>query len=72
MPSDTPELALISWAFVHGLVILAREGALEAAASPQAINAAELTHTLTELFTQYVSDDLAGAKTNRVTGKQLT
>jgi len=64
-PSRTPELALISWALVHGLVVLARDGVLEAAAAPQATNAAELAHTLTDLFTQYVGDDLAGAKTNR-------
>jgi AcrR family transcriptional regulator len=66
-PSGTPKLALISWAFVHGLVVLARDGALKAAATPQAINPAELAHTLTDLFTHYVSDDLAGAKTNRAT-----
>jgi AcrR family transcriptional regulator len=70
-PSGPPKLALISWALVHGLVVLARDGALEAAATPQAVNAAELTYTLTDLFTQYVSDDLAGAKTNRATGTQL-
>ncbi len=29
--SGTPTLALISWAFVHGLVFLARDGALQAA-----------------------------------------
>jgi AcrR family transcriptional regulator len=62
-PPDAPKLALISWAFVHGLVVLARDGALQAAASPPASNAAELAHTLTELFTQYVGDDLRGGKT---------
>ena len=31
-PSGTPELALISWALAHGLVVLARDGALQAAA----------------------------------------
>ena len=66
-PSDTPKLALISWALVHGLVVLARDGALQSAATPQAINAAELAHTLADLFTQYVGDDLAGGKTNRAT-----
>jgi hypothetical protein len=66
-PSGTPELALISWALVHGLVVLARDGALQAAAAPPATNAAEIAHTLTDLFTQYVGDDLAGAKTNRAT-----
>ena len=63
--SGTPELALISWALVHGLVVLARDGALQAAATPQANNAAELAHTLTDLFTEYVGDDLAGVKANR-------
>jgi len=63
-PSRTPKLALISWALVHGLVVLARDGALQAAATPQAINAAELAYTLTDLFAQYVGDDLAGLKTN--------
>jgi AcrR family transcriptional regulator len=66
-PSGTPKLALISWALVHGLVVLARDGALPAAATPQATNAADLAHALTDLFTQYVSDDLASAKTNRAT-----
>jgi AcrR family transcriptional regulator len=65
--TDTPKLALISWALVHGLVVLARDGALQSAATPQAINAAELAHTLADLFTQYVGDDLAGGKTNRAT-----
>ena len=37
------------------------------AATPPATNVAELAHTLTDLFTQYVGDDLAGAKTNRAT-----
>ncbi|HEX4391308.1 MAG TPA: TetR/AcrR family transcriptional regulator [Mycobacterium sp.] len=63
----TPKLALISWALVHGLVVLARDGALQAAATPQATNAAELAHTLADLFTQYVGDDLADGKTNRAT-----
>lgn len=66
-PSGTPELALISWALVHGLVVLARDGALQAAATPRASNAAEIAHTLTDLFTKYVGDDLAGAQTNRAT-----
>lgn len=64
-PSGTPKLALISWALVHGLVVLARDGALQAAATPHATNAAELAHTLADLFTQYVGDDLAGGETNR-------
>jgi AcrR family transcriptional regulator len=66
-PSGTPKLALISWALVHGLVVLARDGALQAAATPQTTNGAELAHILTDLFTRYVADDLAGATTNRAT-----
>jgi hypothetical protein len=58
MPSGTPKLALISWALVHGLVVLARDGALQAAATPQATNAAEIAHTLVDLFAQHVGDDL--------------
>jgi AcrR family transcriptional regulator len=57
-PSGTPKLALISWALVHGLVVLARDGALQAAATPQATDAAELAHSLADLFAQYVGDDL--------------
>jgi AcrR family transcriptional regulator len=66
-PSGTPELALISWALVHGLVVLARDGALQAAATPPPTDAAELVHTLTDLFTRYVGDGLAGAKNSRAT-----
>lgn len=65
--SEPPELALISWAFVHGVVVLARGGALQAAATPQATKAAELAHTLTVLFAQYVGAQLRGGKTNRAT-----
>jgi AcrR family transcriptional regulator len=63
-PSDTPKLALISWALVHGLVVLARDGALQAVDSQdsQTPDAAELAHNLAELFATYVGDDLAGAK----------
>jgi hypothetical protein len=65
-PAGTPNLALISWALVHGLVVLARDGALQAAAAPQTADAAELAHTLTDLFTRYVGHDLAGVQTSRV------
>ena len=63
-PSGIPNPALISWAFVHGLVMLARDGALQAAAGPAATNATDFAHTLIDLFTKYVGDDLAGPKTN--------
>jgi AcrR family transcriptional regulator len=62
-PSDTPQLALISWALVHGLVVLVRDGALQAAATSQTADGAELAHTLTDVFTRYVADDLAATKT---------
>jgi AcrR family transcriptional regulator len=57
-PSDTPQLALISWALVHGLVVLVRDGALQTA-TPQPTDGAELAHTLTDVFARYVADDLA-------------
>ena len=57
-PSGTPKLALISWALVHGLVVLARDGALQAAATAEATNAAELAHSLADFFAEYVGDDL--------------
>jgi AcrR family transcriptional regulator len=59
-PADTPQLALISWALVHGLVVLVRDGALQTAANPAATDGAELAHSLTELFTHYVAADLTG------------
>ena len=58
-PAGTPNLALISWALVHGLVVLARDGALHAAAAPETTNAAELAHTLTDQFTQFVAKSIA-------------
>jgi AcrR family transcriptional regulator len=59
-----PKLALISWALVHGLVVLARDGAPQAAATAPVTDSAELAHTLADLFTQYVSDDLGTGKTS--------
>jgi AcrR family transcriptional regulator len=58
-----PALALISWALVHGLVVLTRDGALQAAATPSATDSAELARTLADVFTQYVAEDLAGGTT---------
>ena len=43
-----PELALISWALVHGLVVLTRDGALQAAATAPVTDSAELAHTLAD------------------------
>ena len=61
----TPKLALISWALVHGLVVLARDGALQGPPMPGATNttdATELAHSLADLFTQYVGHDLIAGK----------
>ncbi len=56
-PSGTPQLALASWALVHGLVVLARDGALQAAATAEDTDAAQLAHTIADVFTHYVGDD---------------
>jgi hypothetical protein len=51
-----PPLALISWALVHGLVVLTRDGALGAAAqveNPAA--AADLARGLTQVFTAQIT-----------------
>jgi len=66
-PPDTPKLALISWALVHGLVVLARDGALLGAPVPDATDttdATELAHSLADLFTQYISAGLVDRPTN--------
>src|SRR5690625_2889193 len=54
--AGTQHLALISWALVHGLTVLTRDGALPAAATPPAPDAAALAHSLAELFTRYIAD----------------
>ena len=56
--AGTPTLALLSWALVHGLVVLTRHGALQAAAGAQASHAIALAHSLTEVFTEYVGHTL--------------
>lgn len=53
-----PNLALISWALVHGLVVLARDGALQSATTPTLTGSAELARTLADVFAQMVGDDL--------------
>ncbi len=50
--ADTPALALISWALVHGLVTLTRHGALQAAAG--AVDSTALAYRLTEEFAEHV------------------
>jgi hypothetical protein len=60
-------LALISWALVHGLVVPARDGALQGPPMPDATDttdATELAHSLADLFTQYISADLVGRPTD--------
>ena len=52
-PESLP-LTLISWAFVHGLVVLARDDALQTGAEPAGLAAAGLAHELTDLFSAYV------------------
>lgn len=50
-PSATPPLTLISWALVHGLVVLTRDGALGTAAeSTDPAAAADLARELTDVF----------------------
>lgn len=62
--TGTTDLALISWALVHGLVALTRHGALQAAADSQPGQGTALAHKLTEEFTAYVGHNLgpAGAR----------
>jgi AcrR family transcriptional regulator len=51
--TDSPPvgaLPLIAWAFVHGLVVLARNGAIQAAAVPDGTDTGLLLHRLTEVF----------------------
>ncbi len=55
-PAGTQNLALVSWALVHGLAVLARDGALVGPDAPPATDAAALAHSLAELFTRYVAD----------------
>ena len=62
-PTDGPsKLALISWALVHGLVVLTRDGALRAADTSPATDSTALAHTLADLFTHYVGAQLANGK----------
>ncbi|MEB3030621.1 TetR/AcrR family transcriptional regulator [[Mycobacterium] nativiensis] len=60
-PSGAQNLALLSWALVHGLAVLTRDGALLGTATPHATDATELAHSLAELFTQYV-DQVPGPR----------
>jgi AcrR family transcriptional regulator len=55
-PSGTPELALIAWALAHGLVVLARDGALQSAAGADRDDVT-VPLDLIGLFSQRVADD---------------
>ncbi|CAJ1499902.1 TetR/AcrR family transcriptional regulator [[Mycobacterium] burgundiense] len=55
-PSGTPDLALLSWALAHGLVVLARDGALPNAAG-RAPEDTSLPLGLIGLFSQSVAGD---------------
>ena len=57
-PSGAPILALISWALVHGLVVLTRDGALAATAGTTDGDAADLAHHLAQRFSEYVGENL--------------
>lgn len=60
MSRDVPALALISWALVHGLVTLSRNGALRPAVGSGADDAddAELARRLGDLFSAYLAQAL--------------
>jgi AcrR family transcriptional regulator len=57
-PAGVPPLALISWALAHGLVVLARDGALgSSAGSDDPAAAAELARQLAGVFSAYASQE---------------
>lgn len=70
---DLPPLALISWALVHGLVVLTRDGGLASATgspSPQA--AADLARGLTDVFTNQITRTVQTSDTDRPGGAPVT
>jgi AcrR family transcriptional regulator len=56
-PSGFPTLALVSWAVVHGLVVLVRDGALQRAAGTD--SGTDVAHILTDYFTDFVGKAFA-------------
>ncbi len=57
-PGGTPVLTVLSWALAHGLVVLARDGALAVAAgADDPAAAARLAHRLTEQFSSFLDRD---------------
>ena len=56
--SGAPTSALISWALVHGLVVLVRDGAIQAVAGTADGNGADLAHQLARRFSEYIGEGL--------------
>ncbi len=52
----SPELTLICWALVHGLVVLTRDGALQSGAGRSHRSGPDLAHDLAAAFTAIVTD----------------
>ncbi len=65
-PSATPPLAMISWAFVHGFVVLVRGGALQSAADAGP-DPTELARELTGLFAARMHREAPGEPGDRPT-----
>lgn len=63
-PSGAPMLALASWALVHGLVVLARDGALQSRAGTDAGDGIELSHQIADLFAAFVFERLGEGQTS--------
>jgi AcrR family transcriptional regulator len=63
----TPDLALVSWAFVQGLVVLARDGALAPATGVGASTVGERALQLVDVFADAVGPRPAGERTARPT-----
>ena len=57
-PPGAPMLALASWALVHGLVVLARDGALQSRAGTDTAGGVELAHQIADLFASFVGERL--------------
>jgi AcrR family transcriptional regulator len=59
--SGASPLTLISWTFIHGLVMLARDGALQTAAGTAGTDTADLAHNLINIFSAQVGRELGSA-----------
>lgn len=55
-PPASPDLTLICWALVHGLVVLTRDGALQSATQNQHRTGPELAHHLAAAFTTRLTE----------------